>query len=75
MPGFPLSVLLSSLRSAVYNGAGEVLSVWSGGFALLGGTDATGAEYWTRWSIWSLSPLPSCLPISWPSLLCSQWIL
>lgn len=66
-----LRVLLSSLRSVVDNRAREVLSVWSGGFALLWDTDATAAEYWTRWSIWNRSPLCSRLPISLPGLLCS----
>ena len=70
MPSFPQSVHLLALRSTVHNRVGEVLSVWSGGFAL-GSTDATAAEYWSRWCIWSWSPLPSRLPISWASLLCS----
>lgn len=61
---------LLALRPAVHNRLGEVPSVWSGGFAL-GSTDAVAAESWSRWSIWSWSPLPFRLPISWASLLCS----
>lgn len=70
MPCFPLRVLLPALRFTVCSRAGEVLSVWSGGFPLLWGTDATAAEYWTRWSTWSRSPFPS-----WPPSLLAQFVV
>lgn len=59
---FPLKVLLPALSSAVCSRAGEVCSVWPGGFPSSLGHRCYAAEYWTRWSVWSQSPLSSLPP-------------